>query len=394
MPPAAADAIDDAATTASPSDMRLNYEAFQSQWLDSLSRIMNERCYDLYTDAYKFVVEQIGADNENVMVETNRVMQRFLSDVVAWEPDRIAEETEFIVVKEKMTWFRSVLRQLLVAQTSMLMGVKNDRRTRADFAFTMPPNEQIVHMLYIAVAKRLRGRVFLYDFTCDENERDANTFAAEDLIRGVLEKAIRKLVPFAEIVNRHLEQDAPSKTKQVAEDEDDDAAGDEDEGAEEDELEEEYEEEDGEEEDEQEEQEDDDDEEEEEEQQQPSPPAVVVAEEAKQVEKETLKKKKTKNVVVAAVPPVSAAAVAVEKADKPMDKSAAEETPRVGESAKVTKLRENARALRALIDDLKGRRARTSSSKQNKAVAAALDTEIASREAQLADTRKRIHQKE
>lgn len=191
-------------TPATPAEVSANYETFMSHLLEDLPPIINERFYQMYTEAWAYVEDELGAEaSEGTQwKQTLQVFQTMMGEIPNWTSDRIDEETECVM--REMPFLRECLRQMLVARVSILMCVRNDQRSHGNFEFVMPADQDIVHKFFCRCARRLRGRAKLYSHLVSEEEREENTLEVEDVIRECLEKAIPALVPLKEVVRVHL----------------------------------------------------------------------------------------------------------------------------------------------------------------------------------------------
>lgn len=351
---------------ASTNDMNQNYETFFAQISETVPPVLNERFYEMYKGAYQFVISErdfAGLSVSDIEYKTIEVFQHLLGAIRQWSDERIEEETEYVVGSLK--YFRSALRQMLVARVSILMSMRDDARTHANFQFEMPDDKTIVHKIFVRAAKRLRARASLYRHLVngrkiDDVQREQNTLEAEDIIRSSLKGSIIALVPLEDVVERHFEkpEDIPAEEVAVADDdnEEEEAAA-----AENDEDEEDSEEATTD--------EDDDDD---------SPqPEMTRKELADGLLAEARQKDGGDSAPIPLAPE-----------DVPADKTAAESAVMVGDSQKTVQLKEKLGGLQALLNDLRAERARTP--KKQHTILRSIDEEIAAREQQLEKTKKKL----
>lgn len=350
------------------SDVRQNYDVLKTQLLEVVPQVMLERFYEMYKDAWNYATTRYpDVDEDTLMDKTIAIFQQMMGDVHNWREDRILEEAEHL--NTELPYFREALRQLLIARVTILLSVRHDRRTDANFEFVMPPDTEIAHTLYKRASKRLRARARLFVHTLDEVDVEQNTGTIEEIIQGGLEKSITCLVPLQQVVETHY---AAEETSDGARDDDDDNENDDDEDNEDDDSgmtsgefsadeEEDYEEEIEEEEESGDTEDEDDDEDEEDEDDDASAKSVH----------------ETPSTKVPLVPE-----------DAPADRSAKETAVFSNDSSKEIKLKTKMSQLQSLIEDLHDRRARVP--KKHKTLLRSMDEEIAEREEQLARTKKRL----
>lgn len=358
--------------------------------------VLNVRFYEMYKDAWDFVEsEQPDLNSDQQWKSTLEVFQQLLGEIPDWELDRIEEETESVIAE--LPYLREALRQMLIARVSILMSIRHDKRTRANFEFVMPPDAEIIHTFFIRAAKRLRGKAALYYHLVDEIVREDNTLEAEDIIRRSLEKSIPSLVPLQQVVQSHLiepHDEEEEEAAAAAEDEaqNDDNADDGEDTENDDDAYDEYEEEGYEEEGYEEEGEDSDDEEGDEDEDEDEEDDDGVDD---SIEQEVIDELPEEDYIddggeLDDVSPDATAgnATPIAREDAPADKSAAAVAIFADDSPRKAELKKKASLLQTMIDELKAKRRRVP--KKHKTVIASIEEEIASREAQMARVEKKL----
>jgi hypothetical protein len=344
---------------ASPNIVLNQYEMFMGQLLEATPPVMSSRFYEMYLDAWEYVDRDPKfntLDAEEKQTKTLGGFQQLLGQIPKWEEDRITEEATVFI--EDLPWMRETLRQMLIARVSILVSCRSDRRTQGDFEFVMPDNERIVHTFFMRAARKIRGKAYLYNHEVDEIQREDNALLAEDIIRDSLTASIHSLVPLGEVVQSHLIEanDDEVPVDGVAGDDKLDVSSGESYDEDEDEYGYGY-------------------EEEEESYSSSVHDETLPADEPDYGDEDAREKK-----------PVSVPVL--DPADVPEDKSAATETVVEGDTKKEVKLKEKARELRELLDDLKRQRSRINP--RQKEHLAALDEEIEYRQGQLKRTKSKL----
>jgi hypothetical protein len=196
---------------ASTNDMQLQFDGYMSELKQLLPEFLNEQFYELYKSSYEMAVRQgtQNGDFENTIVQT---FENVLRAIPSWsQTDVEAHIKTYWTDKHALTIddLRPVVRQLLVLRVGLLMSVRDDARTHANFNFVMPSDTTIVHSLLKRAARGLRINPQLYMHmengkSISERQREKNTFAAEEIIRQSIHGAIQDLVPIHDVVKRHF----------------------------------------------------------------------------------------------------------------------------------------------------------------------------------------------
>lgn len=203
---------------ASPQLMATNYETFMSHILEDLPPVLNERFFQLYSEAWEFAQNEVSDGDEDEQFQfALKTFQMILKEIPNWNTDRITEETE--AVFSELPHLRNVLRQMITSRISILMSVRNDMRTRGNFEFSMPSRDEIVHHLFLHTGRKLRGKAKLYSHLVEDEDRELNTIELEDIIRAEVKRAIPKLVPVSKVVETHLTNPPPDDADVLVEEE-------------------------------------------------------------------------------------------------------------------------------------------------------------------------------
>lgn len=184
-----------------PQDAKINYGVYEQQVLEKLTPLVNEGIHEIYKNAYWYVNETQRAPSKEDVFD---VFQQLLSEIKHWSEPITLAETEKVF--GRLSWLREVLRQMVIQQASILLGVKDARRlAECQFTFQLPSNTEITKRLYAACGNALQGYVDLYDHTVkDKKTRARNAEEAMKIIAKQLKRTISTLVPIEQIVSNHL----------------------------------------------------------------------------------------------------------------------------------------------------------------------------------------------
>jgi hypothetical protein len=140
-----------------------------------------------------------SSKNDNIF----KIFQTFLQDIPKWNTERIANETQRILVtSHSIDWLNNLIKSTIKANLLILTSKKYNSTFYENIM-----TEHFIHKIYIECAKELWYNPYLLYHECSPYEIKQNQRECMNLIKECIKEGIRKMLPLKEILELYLKDD-------------------------------------------------------------------------------------------------------------------------------------------------------------------------------------------
>jgi len=171
---------------------------YTKQLTNTLVPYLYEGIESIYDDA----IELLKESNEEI--STLRMFQNLLKKVPKWNQDIIDKEMQRILDRSQCVWLPDLIAAVFVANTKILTAVRTvDSKKKINLTITKVGH--FLHKCYIECAREFYKNPFLMDKEhVNSSERQRNVRDSMKIIDQCICDAVRKLLPFQEILQQYL----------------------------------------------------------------------------------------------------------------------------------------------------------------------------------------------
>ena len=189
---------------------------YTKQLITILAPLIYEGIKSVHTDA-KRVTE---SSNENTL----RMFQELLRKIPKWNQDVIDDECNRIINKSKCDWLSGLITAIFIANTKVLTSVRSAENNKK-IKLTVPKTAHFIHKCYVEVAREIYKNPYLFESKTNNFEKQRNMRDTLEIINSSIIEAIRKSLPFQEILKEYLcnqDDDEGSEDEELSDSEEDD----------------------------------------------------------------------------------------------------------------------------------------------------------------------------
>ena len=182
-----------------PSDKELNELSInilvdaKEQYTKELSSILQPRLYEGISKLYD------EAENE-------AEFQNLLRNIPKWNQNIIEDEVDRCLVKSKCEWLHDLVCAVFISNTKILTAVRTVNTNRK-INLKIPNLNNFMHNCYIECAREFYKNPFLMDRNSEEItviDKQRNMRESLLIIDNCISTAIRKMLPFQQIIKKYL----------------------------------------------------------------------------------------------------------------------------------------------------------------------------------------------
>lgn len=172
-------------------------QEYTKQLTNILVPYFYEGIESIYCDACELVKE---VEDKSAL----KLFQSLLKKVPKWNQDMIEAETQRILDRTQCTWLPDLIAAVFVSNTKILTAVKAVS-SKKKVNLKVPDLEHFVHKCYIECAREFYKNPFLLDKEgISSIERQRNLREALQMVNQCIIDAVRKMLPFQEILQQYL----------------------------------------------------------------------------------------------------------------------------------------------------------------------------------------------
>ena len=131
--------------------------------------------------------------------------QNFLSRIIKWNTEIIANETKRIVQKSGCNYLDDLLTCVHIAQLKILTSVRVGQKQKK-IDIDIPKLNSFVHKVYIFLARKIYKNVYLYEKHISPLEYQKNMREAEIMCKESILDVIRDSVPVEKILRAYIDE--------------------------------------------------------------------------------------------------------------------------------------------------------------------------------------------
>jgi hypothetical protein len=172
---------------------------YTTHLINTITPSIFEGLQSIYNTALEITKNNKSSKNENIF----KIFQTFLQDIPKWNTERIANETQRILVtSHSIDWLNNLIKSTIKANL-LIFTSKKYNSTYYDNIIT----EHFIHKIYIECAKELWYNPYLLYHECSPYEIKQNQRECMNLIKECIKEGIRKMLPLKEILELYLKDD-------------------------------------------------------------------------------------------------------------------------------------------------------------------------------------------
>eukprot|EP00899_Mesostigma_viride_P014845 jgi/Mesvir1/23361/Mv21056-RA.1 len=170
----------------------------KKEYVDQLERGLTEPVFESLKNILRDAVDV----SETAGMDPIAAFTQLLSEIPAWDPDVLEEETEFIM--EAIPYFRDLLKAYFVC-TSMIMGsIRMSKDPNQKMKVRVPSPTRFVHLLMKNLGSEIVDDV---DYYITETPEGGYKFQRRNLfgaIREAVRSAVHTLMPIDDILKEYM----------------------------------------------------------------------------------------------------------------------------------------------------------------------------------------------
>lgn len=172
---------------------------YSSRLVTILSPLVLEGIKSIFSEAWKLCKEN---DEQDKYLMT---FQNFLSRIVRWNSQIIADETQRIITKSGCNYLEDLLTCVHIAQLKILTSVRVGQKQKK-IDIDIPKLDNFVHKVYIYLARKIYKNVYLYQRDIQPLQYQKNMREAEIMCRESIFEVIRDSVPVEKILRAYIDE--------------------------------------------------------------------------------------------------------------------------------------------------------------------------------------------
>ena len=150
-------------------------------------------------------IYQEACSNKSVNKTIFREFQDSLEYIARgnWNQHKVEEETEKVIQHSGCDWLDELLGAIFVSNIRILLSVR-PRRNQQSIDIEIPKKDYFIHTCYQEIAKNFWQNPYLFDQEVNIIQQQENMRSSISLIETSIEKAIRRLLPFKNILDKYI----------------------------------------------------------------------------------------------------------------------------------------------------------------------------------------------
>ncbi len=174
---------------------------YTKQLTNTLVPYLYEGIESIYDDS-----SELANTENNEEISTLRMFQNLLKRVPKWNQDLIDREIQRILDRSQCVWLPDLIAAVFVSNTKILTAVRVVS-SKKKINLTIPKVAHFIHKCYIECAREFYKNPFLMDkdtSNTSNTDRQRNLRESMKIIEECVCDAVRKLLPFQEILKQYL----------------------------------------------------------------------------------------------------------------------------------------------------------------------------------------------
>ena len=172
---------------------------YASRLVTILCPLVLEGIKSIFTEALNMCKEN---EEEDKYLMT---FQNFLSRIIKWNTEIIANETKRIVQKSGCNYLDDLLTCVHIAQLKILTSVRVGQKQKK-IDIDIPKLNSFVHKVYIFLARKIYKNVYLYEKHISPLQYQKNMREAEIMCKESILDVIRDSVPVEKILRAYIDE--------------------------------------------------------------------------------------------------------------------------------------------------------------------------------------------
>jgi len=177
---------------------------YTKQLVNMLTPCIYEGIKSIYDDG-----KTINKNNNNIL----RTFQNLLSQIPKWNTKLLEQETSRIKTKCNCTWLKELIQAVIISNTRVLSNT--NRKNISDILGTAEISiDNFVHTCYIESAREFFKNPYLMYDGLKPWEIQSNMRESHKIVKDSIEEAVRKMLPFNNILQEYLKTDFVDEARQ------------------------------------------------------------------------------------------------------------------------------------------------------------------------------------
>jgi hypothetical protein len=174
---------------------------YTTHLINTITPSIFEGLQSIYNTALEITKNNKAQKNENVL----KIFQTFLQDIPKWNTERIANETQRILVtSHSIGWLNNLVKSTIKA--NLLIFTTTNKKYNSTY-YNNITIEQFIHKIYVECAREIWYNPYLLYHECSPYEIKQNQRECMILIKECIKEGIRKMLPLKEILEFYLKDE-------------------------------------------------------------------------------------------------------------------------------------------------------------------------------------------